>query len=113
MQSKGIWVQYKMTKTFKKNKDGKVEFTVDELKKLLDEAYWEGYHDNDTWVYNTPGTGKTWWSSPYVWTSTTTSDITLNSSNDNNSHLINASDITSNTITMPHLTTDSISIKVD
>ena len=103
-----------MTKTFKKNKDGKVEFTVDELKKLLDEAYWEGYHDNDTWVYNTPGTGKTWWSSPYIWTSTTTStDVTLNSSNDNNSHLINASDITPNTITMPHLTTDSISIKVD
>jgi len=103
-----------MTKTFKKNKDGKIEFTVDELKKLLDEAYWEGYHDNDTWVYNTPGTGKTWWSSPYIWTSTTTSaDVTLNSSNDNNSHLINASDITSNTITMPHLTTDSISIKVD
>ena len=102
-----------MTKTFKKNKDGKVEFTVDELKKLLDEAYWEGYHDNDTWVYNTPGTGKTWWSSPYIWTSTTTSDITLNSSNDKNSCLINASDITSNTITMPHLTTDSILINVD
>lgn len=87
-----------MTKTFKKNKDGKIEFTVDELKKLLDDAYWEGYHDNDTWVYNTPGTSKNWWSSPYVWTSTTT-DITL--TNDNNSHIVNTSDITPNTITFP------------
>ena len=100
-----------MTKTFKKNKDGKIEFTVDELKKLLDDAYWEGYHDNDTWVYNTPGTSKNWWSSPYVWTSTTATDITLNSSNDNNSHIVNAYDITPNTITMPKA--DSISIKVD
>ena len=100
-----------MTKTFKKNKDGKIEFTVDELKKLLDDAYWEGYHDNDTWVYNTPGTGKSWWSSPYVWTSTTATDITLNSSSDSNSHIVNAYNITPNTITMPK--TDSISINVD
>lgn len=98
-----------MTKTFKKNKDGKIEFTVDELKELLDEAYWEGYHNNDTWVYNTPGTGRTWW--PYIWTSTTSTDVTLNSSNDNNSHIVNAYEITPNTITMPKA--DSISIKVD
>lgn len=101
-----------MTKTFKKNKDGKIEFTVDELKKLLDDAYWEGYHDNDTWVYNTPGTAKkSWWSSPYVWTSTTATDITLNSSNDNNSHIVNAYEITPNTITFP--TISAKNTKVD
>ena len=100
-----------MTKTFKKNKDGKIEFTVDELKKLLDDAYWEGYHDNDTWVYNTPGTSKNWWSGPYTWTAST-ADVTLTSSNSGNSNcIVNAYDITPNTITMPK--SDSISINVD
>ena len=101
-----------MTKTFKKNKDGKIEFTVDELKKLLDDAYWEGYHDNDTWVYNTPGTvKKNWWSGPYTWTAST-ADVTLTSSNSGNSNcIVNAYEVTPNTITMPKA--DSISIKVD
>ena len=32
-----------MIKVFTTNKDGKIELTKDELKALLDEAYWEGY----------------------------------------------------------------------
>lgn len=44
-----------MVKTFKKNQDGKVEFTTEELKKLLDEIYWQGYNDNNAqWYYYTP-----------------------------------------------------------
>lgn len=31
-----------MIKVFTTNKNGKIELTKDELKKLLDEAYWEG-----------------------------------------------------------------------
>ena len=36
-------------------KDGKIELTNDELKKLLDEAYWEGYYVNSNrYVYTSP-----------------------------------------------------------
>lgn len=60
-------------KVFTKNKDGKIEFTEDELKKLLDEVYWEGYNDHPfTWTWQTPSYN------PYIWTSTT-KDITLSS----------------------------------
>lgn len=61
-------------KVFTKNKDGKIEFAEDELKKLLDEVYWEGYNDHPhTWTWQTPS-----WS-PYVWTSGVR-DITVSSS---------------------------------
>ena len=61
-------------KVFTKNKDGKIEFAEDELKKLLDEVYWEGYNDHPhTWTWQTPS-----WS-PYVWTSGV-KDITVSSS---------------------------------
>ena len=60
-----------MIKVFTTNKDGKIELTKDELKKLLDEAYWEGYRSNNVWTYQTPN-----WS-PYQWTVTTDS-VTLN-----------------------------------
>ena len=56
-----------MIKVFTANKDGKIELTKDELKALLDEAYWEGYRSNSgTYVYHTPG-----WS-PYTFTSGST-----------------------------------------
>lgn len=52
-----------MIKVFTKNENGKVELAVDELKKLLDEAYWEGYKNNTSlWTYNSPNIVKT---SPY------------------------------------------------
>ena len=60
-----------MIKVFTTNKDGKIELTKDELKKLLDEAYWEGYRANNVWAYQTPN-----WS-PYQWT-VTTDTVTLN-----------------------------------
>lgn len=55
-----------MIKVFTTNKNGKIELTKDELKKLLDEAYWEGYRANsNTYTYHTPN-----WD-PYCWNTTT------------------------------------------
>lgn len=64
-----------MIKVFTTNKDGKIELTKDELKSLLDEAYWEGYRNNShIYTYQTPN-----WS-PYQWTVTTAGSITLDGS---------------------------------
>ena len=55
-----------MIKVFTTDKDGKIRLTADELKNLLDEAYWDGYRaHNMTYTYSTPD-----WRSPYVWTNT-------------------------------------------
>lgn len=44
-----------LIKVFTKNSNGKIEITPDELKKILDEAYWEGYKSNTSlWTYNSP-----------------------------------------------------------
>ena len=67
-----------MTKTFTVNKNGKIEFTKDELKKLLDEVYMEG-RNSTTYTYTTP------WVSPYVWTSTSTSGTISGSSTNSSS----------------------------
>ena len=56
-----------MIKVFTTNKNGNIELTKDELKKLLDEAYWEGYRANGCWTYTTPS-----WQ-PYYYTTTTNS----------------------------------------
>ena len=51
-----------MIKIFTTNKNGKIELTKEELKALLDEAYWDGYRAySGTFVYSTP----TW--EPYKW----------------------------------------------
>jgi len=71
-----------MIKVFTTNKNGKIELTKDELKKLLDEAYWEGFKANSTvYTYQTPN-----WS-PYQWSVTTAND-----------YIIKSGDITSGTI---------------
>lgn len=71
-----------MIKVFTTNQDGKIELTKDELKSLLDEAYWDGFRANGhTYVYNTPA-----WS-PYRW------DITCSNAT------LRSSDITSGTFT--------------
>lgn len=85
-----------MIKVFTTNKDGKIELTKDELKALLDEAYWDGYRaNNHVYVYNTPS-----WS-PYQWSVTTsgstcgtTKDATITLSNacESNVASINARD---------------------
>ena len=44
------------TKIFTKNEKGKIEFTENELKALLDEIYNEGYNDGKSrgYIYTTP-----------------------------------------------------------
>lgn len=63
-----------MIKVFTTNKDGKIELTKDELKSLLDEAYWEGFRANShIYTYQTPN-----WS-PYQWSVTTATNATIES----------------------------------
>lgn len=60
-----------------KNKDGKIEFTKDELQKMLDEAYNQGYSDGKAARWDT----ITYPSSPWYTTSSntvTSNKITLN-----------------------------------
>ena len=76
-----------MIKVFTKGKDGKISLTPDELKKLLDEAYWDGYSSNNSWTYRSPSPSITtpyvWGgtspsiTTPYVWSGTSDSKITL------------------------------------
>lgn len=61
-----------------KNKDGKIELTKDELQKMLDDAYNKGHTEGRS-RYET----ITYPSNPWPWyTTTATSNITLNSSVD-------------------------------
>ena len=43
-----------IVKVFQKNKNGKIEFTKEELETLLNEVYWDGYKANSTWTWTTP-----------------------------------------------------------
>lgn len=66
-----------MIAVFTTNKDGKIELTKDELKKLLDDAYWEGYKahvSTNSWTYSSPS-----WACSDSSTTSTTKKITLNS----------------------------------
>lgn len=61
-----------------KNKDGKIEFTKDELQKMLDEAYNKGYSDGKATRWDTISYPSNHW---YVSTSSNTvanNKITLN-----------------------------------
>lgn len=83
-----------MIKVFTTNKDGKIELTKDELKSLLDEAYWDGYRANcSIYTYRTPNY------TPYCWTTTTSGvSLTLNSATaETANNTVNASDNNSNT----------------
>ena len=83
-----------MIKVFTTDKNGKITLSAKELKELLDEAYWEGYRNNNhSWTYTTPS-----WS-PYYYT-TTADSITVSTSAQAqpNTVTINASDLTSGTI---------------
>lgn len=58
-----------MIRVFTLNKNNKIELTKEELQKLLDESYWDGYRANDhSWTYNSPSLTV---SSPYVKTTET------------------------------------------
>lgn len=51
-----------MIKVFTTNKDGKITFTVDELKQLLYEAFQEGYYSKGiSYISTIPD-----WNSPYI-----------------------------------------------
>lgn len=43
-----------IVKVFQTNKNGKIEFTKEELEILLNEVYWDGYRNNSTWTWTTP-----------------------------------------------------------
>lgn len=62
-----------MIKVFTKNDNGKIEFTPDELKALLDEAYYEGRNSVKTYTWTSPITWQ-----PYTWYSTTAAQTDLN-----------------------------------
>ena len=49
-----------LIKVFTKNINGKIELTEEELRKILDEAYWEGYGDRHLG-------GTITWTSPEWW----------------------------------------------
>ena len=69
-----------MIKIFTTNKNGKIELTKEELKEILDEAYWEGYKANTgiTWTYKSPSITTT---TPYYYTTSASgTTITLNNS---------------------------------
>ena len=64
-----------MTRRFEKNKNGKVEFTEIELKKLLDEVYNEGYNNGkycSKVIWDPPYRYEDWWSTtPHITWNTT------------------------------------------
>lgn len=61
-----------MTKTFKLNESGKIEFTKEELDKLLDEVWNDGYNSNTNYVWESPYRWQRWWETPYYYPPTTT-----------------------------------------
>lgn len=72
-----------MIKIFTTNKDGKIELTKEELKALLDEAWWDGHITTySTWVYNSPTavSSNPW--SPYTFTCDNASTITITTEGD-------------------------------
>lgn len=86
-----------MIKVFTTNKNGKIELTKDELKSLLDEAYWDGYSANTgiTYTYRSPSF------TPYWWTATGGS-ITVNSANTANSTINAATASSPNSVCEAH-----------
>lgn len=75
-----------MTKTFKANKNGKIEFTKKELEALLDEVWKDGYKANNIYTWSSPfwgGIGDGYWTwekhwHPYIWTTTTACTVSTN-----------------------------------
>ena len=67
-----------MIKVFTLNKNGKIELNESELKKLLDEAYWDGYRNGNhtTYTYRSPS----WEPYTITYTSATGVDCVCNGS---------------------------------
>lgn len=64
-----------IVKVFQKNKNGKIEFTKEELETLLNEIYWDGYRANSTWTWTTPLSYPTYTTADNLKTNTTTVTI--------------------------------------
>ena len=73
-----------MVKVFTPNKDGKIEFTKDELEKLLNEVWWDGRNTNNYW-WTSPSWYPTWYSTttgkPVCMDGVTTESVTVNGDN--------------------------------
>ena len=87
-----------MIKVFTTNKNGKIELTKDELKKLLDEAYWDGYAANNRYVYTTPywtGTPITtpWWNTVTCSNKVDTNTLTVDAETIKNATTTNTCEI--------------------
>lgn len=51
-----------MVKVFTTNKDGKIEFTKEELETLLNEVWNDGYNRNGSYWWTSPSITKTYYS---------------------------------------------------
>ena len=67
-----------MVKVFTPNKDGKIEFTKDELEKLLNEVWYDG-RNSATYTWTSPYLSTI--TTPYYATGTTTATITGTNTN--------------------------------
>ena len=87
-----------MVKIFTKNKNNKIELSEKELKEILDEAYWDGYHAHGTtYIYNSPN--RNWWD-PYIYTTTTTGSITLTNNTTTGTETTTTNNLNSTNITL-------------
>ena len=74
-----------MIKVFSLNKNGKIEISKEELQKLLDDSYWEGYRANSItyYTYRSPNV------SPWSVTCNTASNTATISASDLNTTATN------------------------
>lgn len=99
-----------MVKVFTKNKQGKIEFTEAELKKLLDEVYWDGYHDGSktTYVYTEPySINNWWWKDPYYYTYCKNSPYSTSISSDTSTNATITATMTNCNESTPTISLDS------
>lgn len=71
-----------IVKVFQKNKNGKIEFTKEELETLLNEVYWDGYRNNSTWTWTTPLSYPTYRTTNLEKNTTATTTITVGDKNE-------------------------------
>lgn len=88
-------------KVFTTDQKGYITLTQKELQELLNEAYWEGYHEGDRPVPTYPNRPN-----PYYWTTASNDNVTLL----NNPDVTNNAKISTPTVTT---TTGSLSIKAE
>lgn len=79
-----------MVKVFTLNENGKIEITKEELERMLDESYWEGFWARYRSWTESPNPIKITWDSPYgvqntpFTINTTSSNMTINTEDNKN-----------------------------